>query len=93
MGRHNRTSIVARNMCYYFISLVMQDCVKTHLDACTSIDSRIATVAFIDENIITWLGSRSSTEVKSAHFMLFDFDPIKRSSRLSVVGRITRKVG
>ena len=28
----------------------MQDCFKTYLDACASIDSRIATVAFTDEN-------------------------------------------
>ena len=35
----------------------MQDCFKADLDTATSIDSRIATVAFIHENIITWLGS------------------------------------
>ena len=43
----------------------MQDFFKTHLDACASIDSRIATVAFTDENVIKWLGSieRSNNKV------------------------------
>ena len=35
----------------------MQDCFKTHLDAFTSIDSRITTIVFTDENLIGWLGS------------------------------------
>ena len=44
-------------MAFAGIQSVMQDYFKTQLDACTSIDSSIATIAFIDENIITWLGS------------------------------------
>ena len=38
----------ARNTCDCFIKSVMQDCFKTHLDACTTINSSIMNVVFIE---------------------------------------------